>query len=230
MSEKAKKTGAGSKVLTVIGIVLCVILIPILVLNVVLIVKSLVNKDEVPGIGGTTPMVVMTDSMHPVIKSGDLIIVHPAKAEELAVGDVITFFDPDSNGSSVVTHRIAKIETKKGELYFTTKGDANNIEDKTPVPASKLIGKYTGQRFAGLGSFVMFMQSTTGFIVCVICPLVLLIGYDILRRKLYEKKARTENDALMAELEALRAEKAASEARTEEKPADDGADKSSEEK
>ena len=55
----------------------------------------------------------------------------------------------------------------------------------------------------------MFMQTTTGLIVCVVLPVILLVGYDIIRRRAYEKKNRTDTDALLAELEALKAEKAA---------------------
>lgn len=209
MSGKKSRSGTGHKVLSVIGIVLCVILIPVLILNLTLIVKSFVNKDEVPGIGNTTPMVVMTDSMYPTIQSGDLIIVKTARAEEISGGDVITFFDPASNGDAVVTHRVADIKIEDGKLSFITRGDANNADDQTPVPAENLIGRYSGRRFAGVGNAVMFMQSTTGFIVCVLCPLIILIGYDILRRKLYDKANKKKTDALLAELEALRAEKAA---------------------
>jgi cell division protein FtsB len=42
----------------------------------------------------------------------------------------------------------------------------------------------------------------------VVLPIVLLVGYDMIRRRIYEKGKKTENDALLAELQALRAEKA----------------------
>ncbi len=54
----------------------------------------------------------------------------------------------------------------------------------------------------------MFMQTTTGLIVCVILPIILLVGYDIIRRGVYERKNKSDTDALLAELEALKAEKA----------------------
>ena len=53
------------------------------------------------------------------------------------------------------------------------------------------------------------MQSTTGLILCVVIPIVLLVAYDFLRRRIYEKNNKQDTDALLAELEALRAEKAA---------------------
>ena len=55
----------------------------------------------------------------------------------------------------------------------------------------------------------MFLQTTPGLIVCVGLPLLLLVGYELLRRRKYEKTSKQDTDALLAELEALRAQAAA---------------------
>lgn len=202
--EKASST---HKALTVIGTILCVILVPILIINITLIVKSYTNKDAVPDVGGYFPLIVLTDSMYPAIKSGDLIICHTVEAEEVAVGDVISFFDPAGNGTSIVTHRVVEIVNEGGALMFRTRGDNNNTEDKLLVGAQDLVGTYMN-RIGGAGSVALFMQTTTGLIVCVVLPIILLVGYDIIRRRIYEKNKQDDTDALLAELEALRAEKA----------------------
>ena len=113
------------KVLTIVGIALCVILLPILIVNLTLIVKSYVNPDEVPAIGGVSPLIVLTDSMLPEISSGDLIIAEKIDAGQIKVGDVISFFDPAGNGSSVVTHRVLEIREKDGQPIFITKGESH---------------------------------------------------------------------------------------------------------
>lgn len=204
------------KVLTIVGIVLCVILLPILIVNLTLIVKSYVNPDEVPAIGGVSPLIVLTDSMLPEISSGDLIIAEKIDAGQIKVGDVISFFDPAGNGSSVVTHRVIEIVEENGVTKWRTRGDNNNTEDKVLVPFENLVGIWTGTRIAGAGSVAMFLQTTPGLIVCVGCPLVLLVGYDVLRRRKYDKAKQEDTDALLAELEALRAMKAQQEDKTEE--------------
>ena len=86
MNKKQNAT-ASNKVLTIIGTVLCIILLPILIINCTLIVKSYVNPEEVPSLGGVFPMIVLTDSMYPEIESGDLIICNNAEAEEIAEGE-----------------------------------------------------------------------------------------------------------------------------------------------
>ena len=205
--SQTKSGDPKQKILTIIGTILCLILIPILIINLTLIVKSYVNEDEVPSLGGVFPLIVLTDSMYPQIKSGDLIICNTAEAPEIAVGDVISFFDPMGSGTSVVTHRVLEVVTEDGEISFRTKGDNNNAEDQVLVPQENLIGIYRS-RVPAMGNVAMFMQTTPGLIVCVVCPVLLMVGYDMLRRKKYDKAKQQDTDALLAELEALRALKA----------------------
>ena len=205
--EKEETVSVGHKILTVIGAVLCIILIPILILNCTLILKSYTNKDQVPSVGGIFPMIILTDSMEPVFSSGDLIVCHTIDAEEVQEGDIICFYDPAGNGTTTVTHRVMKVTSdENGALAWETKGDANNAEDTTLVPAKNLVGIYQ-RRFAGVGNIAMFIQTTQGLIICVICPIILLVAYDVIRRRIYEKSKQKDTDALLAELEALRAEK-----------------------
>ncbi|MBR6427467.1 MAG: signal peptidase I [Clostridia bacterium] len=266
--QKNEKNTASNKILTVVGIILCVILVPILIVNVTMIIKGLVNKDKVPTVGGFAPMIVLTDSMNPPtedkfapmypinmtftdnatsgtraevkelfinrvdnkrtlelsidgekttfkkIKSGDLIIIKTAKAEDIKVGDVITFFDPKSGNSAVVTHRVIALEYNEatGQLInFRTRGDNNNTADLDPVPVENLVGKWTGKTFGALGNIAIFLQSTPGLILCIAVPIVLLVGYEIIRRRKTDTAKKKDTDALLKELEELRAlkEKAA---------------------
>ena len=193
------------RILTVIGIVLCVILIPVLIVNCTLIIKSFINKDEVPDFGGILPLIVLTDSMYPDIKSGDLIFCKTVDTDDVDVGDVISFFDPEGNGTAVVTHKVIEVIEKDGTVSFRTKGINNNTEDRVPVPAENLVGEYTGVRIGGAGKVAMFMQTTAGLVICVVVPIVLLVGYDLIRRKKYDKAKNEDVAALMAELEALKA-------------------------
>lgn len=201
-----EKTSAAHKILTITGVVLSVILIPILLINLTLIAKSYLNKDEVPSIGGYLPLIVLTDSMYPEIAGGDLIICHTAESEDVKAGDIIAFFDPDGSGTSILTHRVLEVMEEDGQIMYRTKGDYNNAPDRKLAPGDDLVGVYQF-RIAGAGKVAMFMQSTAGLIVCVVLPIVLLVAYDMIRRRIYEKNKQSDTDALLAELEALRAEK-----------------------
>lgn len=204
MNEKENSTKL-HKILTIVGWVLCVILVPMLIVNCTLLLKSVINKDEVPDFGGTVPFIVLTDSMYPDIKSGDLIICKTIEPEDVEVDDVISFYDPAGNGTSVVTHKVIEIINEEGKLSFRTKGINNNTEDRLPVPEDKIIAEYIGVRIPGAGNLAIFMQSTAGLLVCVVLPIILFVGYDVVRRKMYEKNKGDDMAALKAELEALRA-------------------------
>ena len=193
------------KIMTIVGIVLCVILVPILLINCIMIIQSMVNKDEVPGIGGLSPMIVLTESMDDTIKAGDIIITKAIDGEDVEKGDVICFFDPVGNGTSTTTHRVIEIEDREGTLYFQTQGDNNNTPDRVWVSENNLVGEWTGVRIPLLGHVALFMQTTGGLIVCVLLPLGLLIGYEFFRRKKADESKQNDVEALMKELEALKA-------------------------
>lgn len=199
--------GLKDRILTIIGTILCVILLPVFLINLTLIIKSYTNDGQVPDVGGYLPLIVLTDSMYPEIQSGDLIICRTAEPETVATGDIIAFFDPAGSGTSVVTHQVVEVMTRDGELQFRTRGIANSADDQLPVPASQLVGVYR-TRIAGAGNVAMFLQTNTGLLVCVVLPLLLLVGYDLARSRIYEQKRRRETDALLEELEALKREKA----------------------
>ena len=203
------------RTLTVIGIILCIILTPPLIVNCTLIVKSYINKTEVPAFGGYMPLIVLTDSMYPQIEAGDLIFCRTVDADEVQEGDVISFFDPAGNGTSVTTHKVVEIVENNGSRSFRTRGINNNTDDRILVPEDSLVGIYTDFRVPGAGNAALFMQTTAGLIVCVVVPLILLVGYDLIRRRIYEKSTGSDVAALKAELEALRAEKAAAAAATD---------------
>ena len=124
--EKEKK---GGKVSLVIGIVLCCILVPILIMNCVLIVVSFANPEKPPSVFGLTPMIVLTDSLEPLINEGDIIISKTCDPDSVKVGDVISFFDPASPTDAILTHRVIDIYEEGGVRYAITAGDNNASTD-----------------------------------------------------------------------------------------------------
>ena len=121
------KSTLGHRILTGVGIALCVILVPMLIINCTLLIKGWTNKDEVPSLFGYAPMIVLTDSMvgnnEDNFSGGDLIFVKTVKPEEVKKGDIISFFDPQGNGTSITSHRVVEVVKENGEISFKTKGD-----------------------------------------------------------------------------------------------------------
>ena len=198
-----------AKVLNIVAIVLSVILLPILVFNCILLVKGMVNDKEVPSIGKYTPLIVESDSMEDTIMTGDLIFIKKVDVTELDVGDVITFYNPLGDGTSLVTHRIIEVVGEGENLAFLTQGDNNDIDDKDPIHSSKVIGVWTEKRVPLLGSIMMFMQKPLGLIVCIFIPVACFVGCELALRYKKDKASKQDVDALRAEIEALKKEKEA---------------------
>ena len=126
---------------------------------------------------------VLSDSMYPTIKTGDVIMVVPK--DEYKVGDIVAFED----GAIIVTHRIID-ENEDGT--FVTKGDyIGNSSDDMPLQEKYIIGKVVNV-FAGLGPFVSIMQS----------PLVIMLSIMIIALLLYlsTKKEKEHDQAELAKI------------------------------
>lgn len=190
------------RITTVIGVVLCVVFIPLLLINVTLIVKSYTNPNQVPDFMGYKPFIVLSGSMEPEIMTGDMVLVRNTDAGNLQKGDVIAF----KSGEAVVTHRIIDVTTENGEVRYQTQGDANDSPDQTMVRPVDVEGIYRS-RIPGMGNAAMFMQTTTGMIIFVVCPLLLFIIWDIIRRRLQGSREVSRARELELELERLKAEK-----------------------
>lgn len=121
-----EKRSTGSKVSLIIGIVLCVILVPILVLNSVLIIKGVASEDrKPPDLFGYVPLTVASPSMYPLFDEGDMILLKEVDPDDIEVGDVICFFDPAQKGNKLLTHRVVQIYEEDGQRYAKTAGDFN---------------------------------------------------------------------------------------------------------
>lgn len=222
MSKQEQQNSKKITIPTILGILFCLILIPILISNLVLIIKGYTNPGEIPGYGKTKPLIVLTDSMDPTIKSGDLILIRVIDFDDVEEGDIISYFESETQRTTTVTHRVIEIiyDDNGNKLEFVTQGDANNIEDSDHVTRGKLIGVYK-TRIPVLGSVAIFLKSTPGLIVAILVPLGLLVGYDVIRRKLYDKKNEEDTNELLKELELLRAEKAKAQTVENETPQED---------
>jgi len=83
---------------------------------------------------------VQSGSMEPTINVGGIVVVHPVPADQLKVGDVITFVD-QNRPDTFVTHRIVELSITDGQAMAKTKGDANNTADAWSVPTTKTVGR-----------------------------------------------------------------------------------------
>lgn len=95
----------------------------------------------VPLLTGSQTYTVLTGSMQPNYPAGTLVVIKPTVAEQLAVGDVITY-QIEPGQPEVVTHRITGLGVASdGERTFATQGDANTTPDDRAVLPVQIRGK-----------------------------------------------------------------------------------------
>ena len=190
---------------TIVGGILCMIFIPVIVINLILIFGIYLHPEEMPGVFGIKPVIVLSGSMEPEIMTGDLIFLHDTEPAELKEGDVICYL---LSGKSV-THRIVQVTAEAGgQVRFITRGDANNVEDRLAVGPDQIQGIWKGGRIGGLGSLIMAIQTPAGLILTILCPLLLFVIWDVWSRRRADKEellsSAREREKLEAELEAMR--------------------------
>ena len=118
------------KIISKISSLFIIILLTLSLYNFINI--KILKKDLVT-VFGYAMLEVISGSMEPTIKVGDLIIIN-TKEKNYKTNDIITFYDEEN---SFVTHRI--ISNKKNKVK--TKGDANNTDDGD-ILKNKIVGKY----------------------------------------------------------------------------------------
>ena len=124
---------------------------------------------------------IVSGSMDPDLKVGDLAIAEPLDSSQIRSGDIIAFRSPE-DPDTIITHRVIGIVGSGDSIGFQTKGDANHSPDHFLVPAENLEGKIT-LHVPYLGYFIGFSQTRSGFAALVVIPITLLItGWTVALR------------------------------------------------
>jgi signal peptidase len=111
-----------------------VVLVALLGLGVVLAV--------IPALNRGTALTVLTGSMQPTIKAGDIAVVFAVDSfDDIEIGDIVTFM-PWPDDPTLLTHRaVAWGIGADGEKVLIARGDANSANDD-PIKEGQLRAKF----------------------------------------------------------------------------------------
>ena len=133
---------------------------------------------------------VISGSMEPKYKIGDVLVAVETDPSEIKVGDAISYLGAKGSfKDKVITHEVVDIEqTKAGKYRFHAKGLANAIEDPV-VDESQLYGvvKY---KVKTLSLIYRVVGTPVGIFVFVILPLMYIIGSEMVISLLEKEKER----------------------------------------
>ena len=187
--EKTKKS-VGDRILSIVTTVL----VALIVIAAVMLMGARVV--------GLQVYTIVSGSMEPTYYAGDLIYVKKVAAEEIKVGEPVTFILNED--LVVATHRVTEIDYENQRFY--TKGDNNQIADINPVHFKNLIGKPV-LRIPYLGYLSKWVQSPPGLYIAIavgIALLGLVFIPDLFRRAKEDELKKKEEELKKREEELKR--------------------------
>lgn len=166
MKNKVKKTANISK--KVIHVKLTLLILAVMPLAVFTLLTS-----KSPLLAGIRSMVVLSGSMEPEIQTGAVVYIQPAQSYN--IGDIVTYNTQDG---MTVTHRIVGEQLGDEGMLYTTKGDANSVNDSELIAQSQITGK-TLFSIPYLGYAVNFLKTPQGLLFAIILPTLIFISFEL---------------------------------------------------
>ena len=127
--------------------------------------SKFILKQKLIKVGDYSILVVLTGSMEPTIKAGEMILIK--EKDQYQVGDIVTYIDEDAY---FITHRITQINGNE----CITRGDNNNVDDQ-PINRKDIIGKviHIGHEY---GIYLKIIKTPTVFITFFISIILMDIA------------------------------------------------------
>jgi len=112
---------------------------------------------------------VQSDSMHPTLKVGDLVIDEKISLSDIKEGDVISYVSP-ADPLVVVTHRVISVD--KERAMVTTQGDNLTTADP-PVAFASIVGA-TVKIIPLVGFLLDSLRNPLGLVAIIYLPVLVL--------------------------------------------------------
>lgn len=176
--------------------VFTLVLVGILIVAYYVDFKRSLNKTEAPLYGA---YVIVSGSMEPIIRVRDAVLTKRVDADDIEVGDVVTYRSNDSAYYGIlITHRVVNIKEENGKKIFITKGDHNETVDRKAVTADQIYGKVI-MRIPKIGYIKYFLVNSYGWIIAIVIPSLGIVIYDIMKLFKNIKAASQEKKVMVLE-------------------------------
>lgn len=103
----------------------------LIIRGIVAMILAMYLSAAVPIMFGFRATTIVSGSMAPTLKPGDVVVFEPIKAESVNVGKILLFNSPDQVGHL----RVHRLLVFRNDGYLVTKGDANAQADSSAVRA-----------------------------------------------------------------------------------------------
>ena len=135
---------------------------------------------------------VISGSMEPKYKIGDVLISVETDPNDIKVGDVVSYHGEkrDVKGK-VVTHQVINIEKDdQGKYYFHTKGICENCLVEDPVVSENQLYGVVKYKVKALSAIYKVVGTKVGLFFFIILPLFYIIGSEIIYTLIEKEEER----------------------------------------
>ena len=159
------------------GIIKTVLSFALVLIVLVVFVQRVSNNTAT--LGGYSIFTIVSESMEPEYKVGDMVFAKKKDASDISVGDDVVYLGEKGEfKDKIVTHRVISKANVDGIMEFETKGIANSISDpKINESQIKGVVIFKGAIISAISRLV---NNIYGFYFLLFVPLSILVFFEIL--------------------------------------------------
>ena len=136
---------------------------------------------DTPSVMGYNFYYIVTESMEPDLKVGDIILSKEVKDySDLEVGDVVTYKgEVGTYANKLITHQIIDIiDDDPDNLIFITKGTNPKSSVDPEVSQNQIVSEMV-VKVPLLGKLMQLLNKPIGFMLLIVTPLALCLFFEI---------------------------------------------------
>lgn len=186
----------GKKTLNIIETFLILLIALICIVS---ILQSTLFQNK--NIFGYHTYVIASNSMYPVLKYGDVILVKETDFNTINKGDIITYYGKEGElKDKIITHEVIDILKENETTVLKTKGRANTGVDPY-VYKEQVYGKFA-YRFTLISLLSHIIRDKIGFVICILIPFSILFILEFISVT-KEIKRKTIEEIMIKQLEEI---------------------------
>lgn len=148
----------------------------------ILLIFICINEMKVIKTFNYEAFIIISESMEPEIKVGNIVIIKKVSEENIKAEDIITF----EKNNQYITHRVKEINEQDGMKTYTTRGDNNQVKDEDVVSYSEIKGIKIAQ-IPYIGLLILKVSKRKNIIIILI---VVFLLYNRAIKKDHKNKER----------------------------------------
>lgn len=167
-----------NKVLRIMAMIIKSVISLFIIIVVSIIFIQRISNNKV-SLGGYSLFTIASESMVPKYNVFDMIVTKEVDVSDINVHDDVVYLGNKGDfAGKIVTHEVIKIDNIDGNIYFHTKGIANDVEDPL-VSSDQIMARVCFK--SNILSFVSgVVNNIYGFYFVIFVPFAILLVMEVI--------------------------------------------------